>query len=89
MQIIILVFNLELFPRTTKDLDSTGDLVPGISNDPNCCVIHGLTLGPDHDLTNMLYDPSFVDHSLSLIISSLVSPQTLFSSTLNFLPLFA
>jgi hypothetical protein len=84
-----LIFNLELFPWMTKDLLSTGELVLEIIHDLNCSLILGLTLGPDHDLTNMFHDPSFVDHSLSLISFFLVSLQILIISTLKFLPLFA
>jgi hypothetical protein len=53
-----------------KDLLSTGELVAEISHDLNHSLILGLTLGPDNDLTKMLHNPSFVDHSLSLIFLS-------------------
>jgi hypothetical protein len=72
---MILIFNLELFLWMTKDILSTRLLVPEISYDLNHSLIPGLTFGPDHDLTNMLCNLSFADHSLSLIISFLIPPQ--------------
>ncbi len=53
---MILILNFELFPRMTKDLLSTRELVPKISHDLNCGLILVLTLGLDHDLTNMLHN---------------------------------
>jgi hypothetical protein len=56
-------------------LISTRELLLETSHDLNLNLYLGLTLGPDHDLKkNMLHNPSFVDHSLSLIKSFLVQP---------------
>jgi hypothetical protein len=53
------------------------------SHDLNLSLILGLSLGPDHDLTNMLCDPSFVDYSRSLIKSILVYITKPFSNLLS------
>ncbi len=66
---MILIFNLELVPQTDHDPIATKELVLETSHDLNLNLNLGIAPRARSWSWNMLRDNSFVDHSLSLIIS--------------------
>ena len=83
---MILIFNLELVPDMNHDLISTKELVLETSHDPILNLYFGIAPRARSWSWNMLRNISFVDHSLSLIISkqrvlSHMPPYTYLGST--------